>query len=163
MPAPTPIIILIKAGAASCEALPEVRLLIFSIIWGGGGFNDYVGVRGDLNWLRTSSTQVSVDRPKMIVGLMWQWIPSACHSQLCANTMNLGGNAGYGPHCTVGAVTKYPPFCSCENVYFGCQFKAQCRMRPPWYQHCFHHACQQGCMNCLLIQANKKIQTTTNN
>ena len=36
MPAPTPIIILIKAGAASCEALPEVRLLIFSIIWGAG-------------------------------------------------------------------------------------------------------------------------------
>ena len=36
MPAPTPIIILIKAGAASCEALLEVRLLIFSIIWGAG-------------------------------------------------------------------------------------------------------------------------------
>ena len=124
MPAPTPIIILIKkAGAASCEALPEARLLICSIIWGAGVLMINVGVRGDLNWLRTSSTQVSVDRPKMIVGLMWQWIPSACHSQLCANTMNLGGYTGYGPHCTVGAVTKFPPFCSCELCILGVSSK----------------------------------------
>ena len=116
----------------------------------------------DLNWLWTSSAQVSVDLPQMIAGVMWQWSPSAYRSQLYANTMNLGGYTGYGPHCTVGAVTRYPPFCNCEYVYFGCGFKAKLSMRPPWYQHCFHHACQQGCMNCLM-HAYKKLQTSVKN
>ena len=60
---------------------------------------------------------------------------------------------------TVGAVTKFPPFCSCENVYFGYQFKAQCRMRPPWYQHCFHHY-QRGCQRELQAKNYKTLQTT---
>ena len=91
------------------------------------------------NWLK--------NLPQMIVSLMKQWSPSAWHSQLSANTMNLGGYTGYGPHCTVGAVTKYPPFCSCENVYFGHPIETKFSVRPPWYQHCFHHASQQSCMN----------------
>ena len=32
--------------------------------------------------------------------------------------MKFGGPAGYGTHCTVGPVTKGPPFCSSENVCF---------------------------------------------
>ena len=71
--------------------------------------------------------------------------------------MDLGGYTGYEPHCTVGLVTKAPPFCSCENWYLGYQIEATFSVRPPWYQHCFHHACQQSCMNCLM-HANKKLQ-----
>ena len=32
--------------------------------------------------------------------------------------MDLGGYTGYEPHCTVGLVTKAPPFCSCRHGYF---------------------------------------------
>ena len=32
--------------------------------------------------------------------------------------MNLGGPTGYETHCTVGLVTKGPPFCSSEHACF---------------------------------------------
>ena len=71
--------------------------------------------------------------------------------------MDLGGYTGYAPHCTVGRVTKAPPFCNCEQWYFGNQLETKFSVRPSWYQHYFHHARQQSCMNCLM-HANRKLE-----
>ena len=90
-------------------------------LWASSGCGRQAAV--DLNWLWTSSAQVSVDLPQMIVGLMWQRSSSVRHSQICTNTMDLGGYTGYAPHCTVGRVTKAPPFCSCENGILGTNSK----------------------------------------
>ena len=57
--------------------------------------------------------------------------------------MKFGGPVGYETHCTVGLVTKGPPFCSSEDVCFS----IPAGMKHTMQHQPFHHACQHHHMN----------------